>query len=277
MHIVSLNGKLIEAAQALVPVDERGFRFGDGVFETIAVHGGKAYLAEYHLERMKHGLQALAIAYDSAALADILPRVIEANRMEKGILRAYVSRGVGSVGYLPATPAPVPTVLVQPMLMPPGAEAPVSLWLSTWEKISPRALPTAAKLAQGLNSTLARMEARTQNCWDALQLDAEGYVCEAGSANIFWVKSGVLHTPSLHGGALAGVTRRRLMELAGDVQEGVFTLGHLRDADAVFLTQSTSGLVPVNRLMPQGYTWDSAAATAVYSRLREQDIAQHIS
>ncbi len=271
MNILYINGSFLPSDQASLSVDERGFRFGDGVFETIALHGGVPYLLEYHLQRLQEGLKAIhmqaPLSFDT-----VIREVVAANKAREGIIRVYVSRGVGSQGYLPVTPAPAPTVLVQ--LMPPITllRSPVKLWLSGYEKISPRALPTHAKLAQGLNATLARMQAREQGCHDALQLSASGHISEASSANIFWVKQGRLYTPPLASGALAGVTRRRIMEMAGDVSECDATPDALQHADEVFLTNATTGITSVETLLPLNYTWKNTQKAAALAQQREADI-----
>jgi branched-subunit amino acid aminotransferase/4-amino-4-deoxychorismate lyase len=276
MQIVSLGGKLMKADEALISIDERGFRFGDGVFETIPVHAGVPYLLEYHLERLQLGLSALHIPCDIASYSAAIHEVIAANALTRGMVRLYVSRGIGSQGYLPTSATP--TVLVQTVPLPEIPKEPVSLWLSTWEKISPRALPVNYKLAQGINATLARMQAREQGCFEALQLSAGGHVSEASSANIFWLKQGTLYTPSLPTGALAGVTRRRVMELAaGAFMEGEFTLEHLQGADGVFLTNAACGIVPVRSLLPMHSIWEDSALIFPFSTALTNDINDYTS
>jgi len=271
-----LNNRIIEADAALVSVDERGFRFGDGVFETIPVHDGIPYLFEYHHQRLEEGLKALRIASDTAALPVHALQLIQENRIGEGMLRMYISRGIGSRGYLPASATQPATLIMQTLPFPLKPREPVSLWLSGYEKISPRALPVHCKLAQGVNATLARMEAQDHDCYEALQCDAEGFLSEASSANLFWLRNGTLFTPSLACGALAGVTRRRLLELAPcSVQEGRFTLDDLRQAEAVFITNTASGILPVDCLLPQGFIWDSAHHAAPFIALRNRDIADY--
>lgn len=278
MNIVFINGQPATGDTVLLSPDERGFRFGDGAFETIAVHHGRPYLLQYHLQRLQAGLRAIGIAYDVASLPHLLGEVISANQVQQAVARVYISRGIGSQGYLPALPAPAPTCVVQllPLPMPPAA--PVTLWLSRWEKISPRALPTEHKLAQGLNATLARMEAREQGCYEALQLSASGMVSEASSANIFWLKDDTLHTPPLSTGALAGTTRRRLMENGPyPVRETETTAAALAETDAVFLTNATIGIVPVASLQPLGLKWDNSPALKTLTDWRSRDIEKYLS
>jgi len=236
------------------------------------LHGGVPYLLEYHLERLQAGLKAIHIPAPKSPDKTVR-EVVAANKAQDGIIRIYVSRGIGSQGYLP-TPS-TPTVVVQLLPPAPKHEAPVKLWLSSVEKISPRALPTHAKLAQGLNATLARMEAREQGCHEALQLSASGHMSEASSANIFWVKQGKLFTPALATGALAGVTRRRIMELA-NVKETEATPGALQQADEVFLTNASTGITPVASLLPLNYSWNDSKITSQLAEKREADIRAYI-
>jgi len=270
-----INDVLTDEDAAFIPVDDRGFRFGDGVFETIPVHRGRPYLWQYHGERLEAGLKALSIACALQGLGAQVTQLLQENQVAQGLVRIAISRGVGSQGYLPASQSP-PTV-IQTMQRPalPAQEA--SLWLSSLEKISPRALPTACKLAQGVNATLARMEASIQHCHEALQLNSEGFIAEASAANIFWLAGGKLYTPSLHSGALAGVTRRRMMELSPyPVEEGNYTLEHLKAAESVMLTNASLGIVPVQSLQPLGLKWENTGLAETFSTLRRQDIANGV-
>lgn len=256
--MVFLNGQWMPSEQARVQVDERGFRFGDGAFETIPVHQGKPFLLSYHLERLQAGLTALYITCDAATLIAPVLETIAANQMQEGIIRLYVSRGTGSLGYLPTRQPPAPTVLIQPLPAAAAPDMPVTLWLSSWQKPSPHMLPTHAKIAQGINPMLARMESKEQGCFEALQLTPQGYVSEASSANIFWRKGNQLFTPALATGALAGVTRRWIMEVTTlPATEGEFAVAALQDADEVFLCNATLGILPVEKLQPLGYSWHS--------------------
>lgn len=275
---IHINGTLLPAEKALLSPDERGFRFGDGVFETIPLHNSIPYLLEYHLQRLQGGLDALGIPYNTSNLPDAISGLTRANQATSGAIRLYISRGIGSTGYLPVEPRPAPTTIIQHVPATHTPDAPVALWVSSYEKISPRALPTSFKHAQGLNASLARMEARDQNCYDCVQLSASGHVSEASSANIFWVKDDNVFTPSLSTGALAGVTRRRIMEfLQKRVTEVESGLAELLNADEVFLTSSTHGVVSVEKLLPAGSMWNVTTLAYQLNRLRQDDIRDYVS
>jgi branched-chain amino acid aminotransferase len=277
MIYAHINGALIEEAHATVSVNDRGFRFGDGVFETIPVSNAMPYLWEYHEKRLIGGLESLKIPYNTQTLLAHALALISANKVSEGILRIQISRGSGSKGYLPSSSNPTPTLVMQTQKRPEPVETAI-LWLSAYEKISPRSLPTHYKLAQGLSSTLARMEASEHQCHDALQLAEGGMVSEASSANIFWRKDRVLYTPSLACGALAGVTRQRLIEIAPyRLQEGKYLLDDLIKADAVILTNASYGATAINALLPKNVHWDSSALAQEINALRNKDIEEYTS
>ena len=181
MSIIYLNGQFLSAEQALIPVADRGFRFGDGVFETIRVYAGVAYQLEWHLERLQRGLTAIKIM--CGVRRAVCNQLIEKNNLQNGFLRIAISRGVGSQGYLPKADIK-PTIVIETLPLGDVPES-ASLYLSQFRKTSPSSLPTNYKLAQGMNSTLARMEAQERGCFEALQLTPDDFVCVRLVAVIF--------------------------------------------------------------------------------------------
>lgn len=278
MVSVIINGKLVAEDQAVVPVSDRGFRFGDGVFETIAVHAGVPYQFDFHLQRLVNGLAALKISYDTAALQAQCKQLLHTNQLKDGLLRIQVTRGSGSRGYLPDTSHPKAgaTCVVETMPMPEFPQTPVSLWQTAYIKPSPKALPVQLKLCQGLNSTLSRLEASENDCFDALLCNEQRHVCETSSGNIFWVKDKILFTPSLACGVLEGSMRSAILRLSPwRVQEVEATAGQLTRADAVFISNVAWKAIAVSDLKPQGISWPSEALTAEIRALLEKDIASH--
>ncbi len=256
MHAL-INSILTPSSDAHVSVAERGFRFGDGVFETIAVHDGRPYQWAFHMQRLQAGLEATHIPAPSETLESDCLRLLKHNQIRDGFLRIYTSRGQGGRGYMPnisATPLTVIETSAHHFSMPDAG----ALWLSKYEKISPKALPVGCKLSQGMQSTLALLEANTNQCDDALLLDAHGHIAEAASGNIFWLKGGTLHTPALSTGALHGSTRHALMQLSPwPVQEGHYTLVSMEEAEAVILTNCRVKAIPIAALEPNHLTWNS--------------------
>lgn len=277
MDSVSLNYTFLPRAEAKIPIDDRGFLFGDGVFETILVAGGFPYLIQDHLRRLIEGLGKLRIDCDTDNLEQEIYRVITANEMDKGIVRVTITRGMGSAGYLPSPKihGEQPTVLITTRPLPPAPPESVDLTLTRIRRIPGSSLPSMAKHMQGLNSTLARIEAAEKNCFEALMLDVRGYITECSSYNIFWSKGRTLYTPHLDTGCLEGITRQRVIRLSGyKVHEGYYTLKDLLRSDGMFLTNSAHLVVPVHRMPEISAEWKNSDKLAkIYMMSLEQDIA----
>lgn len=254
-NYVNLNGRLVRYEHAKIAVDDRGFRFGDGIFETIKLVDGVLYQWELHYQRLSAGLSALHINMPDIDFIKQINRLIKKNDHRDGFIRITISRGVGSQGYMPVTDIEPTTVIetVAPVVHDPQ---PATLWLSKYCKPSPQALPTTHKTAQGLNSTLALLEARKNTCDEALLLNANGDLCEAASGNLFWVKGQTIYTPSLETGCLSGTTRDVITRISPyPVKHVSAHLSELQKADATFITNCNWGVRPVVALKPNGFSW----------------------
>ncbi len=149
------------------------------------------------------------------------------------------------------------------MALPPAPSAPLRVWHSSYETVSAAALPVHYKLANGLASTLVRMEAAEQGCTEAIRLNAAGEVAETAGANVFWWKQDVLYTPALSCGVLEGSTRHAVLRLSPwKVEEGHWPLAVLREAEAVFITNVAMGVAPVAALLPEQWEWKKSVAIA---------------
>lgn len=260
MTYANVNGQLLPASEAHVSIHDRGFRFGDGAFETIALHHGVPYQYDWHITRLEKALKALKIEFDTSILQPFCRQLLNKNSAREGVLRIQVTRGCGSQGYLPAPElAATPTFTIEnlPRTTPPTQG--INLWLCTYKKISLSALPVNLKLCQGLNSTLARMEAQANGCFDALLLNEKNGIAETSSANLFWLTDNKLYTPSLSSGALEGSTRAAMLRLF-EVQESEFTLDELLESACPFVANSSWGLLPVTQLQPIGHSWRDPVA-----------------
>jgi aminodeoxychorismate lyase len=276
MAFVILNHELVEAEKATISVQDRGFRFGDGVFETIRVQAGVPYQFDWHMKRLEAGLKAIYIAFDATLLKIDCKTLLKRNDVKDCLLRIQVTRGIGSRGYLPQLSSS-PTVVIETAPLPPFTGAPVSLLLSRYEKISPKAYPTQFKLCQGLNSTLARMEASEQNCFEALLLNSERQICETSSGNIFWLKDGTLYTPALDCGVLEGSIRSAVLRFSPyPVREVRTDLDNLMQAEAVYICNAAWKILAVEKLQPAKVQWQSNPLASTLNKLLDQDIASYI-
>lgn len=258
---IYINGEFLPENAKHVSARDRGFRLGDGVFETIGIKAGQACWLKRHLVRLEHGMKLLKLPPVVENFAAVIADLIGRNNIKDGIARIAVSRGEGSSGYLPASSAA--TVVVEVYDYSHDETRAVDLWLSKWRRVPLQCLPASCKTAQGLGSTLARMEAAENNCGEALLLSYEGYLSEAASANLFWWRDGKLFTPALTTSALPGVVRSLVMEISPwPVSEVEVELAVLHGAEAVFITNSSNLAVPVASLKPQGWIFNASADIA---------------
>lgn len=250
---VFLNGKLVPEEQAVISVHDRGFLYGDGLFETMRVCNAWPFRWDEHWERLKHGALRLdlAIPYESQAMLTSARQLIQANQLREGILRLTVSRGTGPRGYSPRGATQPCTV----MTLFPATERPeaagwslhtASLRLATADSLS------RFKTCNKLQQIIARAEADAAGAREALLLNTDGTVAEGASSNVFWIKDSVVHTPPVATGILPGVTREAVFELCRKLGtaacEAVATLEELKRAEGVFVTLSTLGVVAVTSL-----------------------------
>lgn len=255
MTHIFVNNRLVTEDRAKVDCRDRGFRFGDGVFETIAIYSSTPYQWELHQARLLQGLQALKIPAPEQDLRKIITRTLKKNNAKDGFIRIAISRGVGSKGYKPLKDL-TPTVIVEHIPKPEGVPLPAKLWLSQYCKPSRRSMPTKYKLAQGINSTLALMEAEEHHCDEALILNGDGLICEAASGNLFWIRNKTLYTPSVETGCLDGTTRDALLRISPyPLKQCKAWLEELKEAEYVFLTNCNWMIRPVSELQPQGWKW----------------------
>lgn len=259
---VFLNGQFVPEASATVSVFDRSFLYGDGLFETLLISNGKPFRWRQHLERLERGAAFLGIKlpYPPDALAGLAAELIAQNKMPESLLRLTLSRGVGVRGYSPKG-ADKPTLVMTlhplgaPVSDPAGssrAGAATGVLLRWRAHTASFRLPAGEVLAQfktcnKLAQVLARAEAEAAGADEALLLNTDGFVVEAASSNLFWVRDGTVCTPPLAGGILAGVTREVVGELCArlklPLREENIAPSELRGAEAVFLSLSSHGVV----------------------------------
>ena len=258
-----VNGALVAAEDATVSVEDRGFQYGDAAFETLRVYNGHLFEWEAHLARLENSCAIMGMP--DAIPEDLEARIretLEANGLSDAYVRTSVTRGV-QPGKLTPDVDVDPTVIVLVKELPPGGpdgeptrDGPAVVEFVETRKINPDAVPGDVKTHNYLNGILARLELRdpdgTVRADEALLLDAEGYVAEGTTSNVFFVEDGVLHTPSLEDQVLPGVTRSIVIELAEEagipVETGSYRPERLRTADELFLTNTTGEVWPVATL-----------------------------
>lgn len=247
---VFLNGKFLPEAEAVVPVSDRGFLYGDGLFETMRVVNGKPFRLAQHLERLSRGADFLKIKLPFAPkeLEKFTAQLIAQNQMPDAILRVTLTRGPGARGYTPGAegvPTLVMTLHAAPML---GNSAGWKLVTSSFRVAADDSL-ASFKTTSKLLHVMARAGAAEQGADEALLLNTNGEVAETASGNLFWVRDETICTPPLGPGALPGITRAVVLEICQslglETGQCVVKPEVLHAAQGIFVTQSAFGIVPV--------------------------------
>ncbi len=248
--LVFLNGRFVPEPQAVVPVNDRGFLYGDGLFETLRVCGGRPFRLAQHLERMMRGADFLKIKcpFTAKEFQEFAGRLVEQNQMPEAILRVVLTRGPGERGYTPRADGQ-PTVVMTLHPAPPLDE-PVSWNLVASSYRIPAADPLASfKTLNKLTHIMARNEAVEQGADEALLVNTNGEVAEATSGNLFWVYQDNLCTVPTGRGVLPGITRAVVLEICQAMglptNKRVIKPEALRKSEGIFITQSALGIVPV--------------------------------
>ncbi|MFT6077126.1 MAG: aminodeoxychorismate lyase [Rickettsiales bacterium] len=248
MNYTIINHRLVKSISAKVSVQDRGFRFGDGVFETCLIKNGSIYNWSAHFARLSAGIEAIKINFDESKLLTSCLRLILKNKVKNGILRVAISRGVGSLGYLPKQNIK-PTLIIETLKKPTKPKSPIKLMISSYQKPSLGSLPVNFKLMNGLNSTLIKIEAQEKGYFDGIILNDQGQICETSSANIFWIKDDVLFTPDLECGCLAGTIRSKIIDISPlRIEFSKAKTDQLMEADEVFLTNVAIGVLSVDEI-----------------------------
>lgn len=252
-----VDGRLVDASEASVSVDDRGFQYGDGVFETMRAYGGRVFARDAHLDRLARSADAIGLEH-GLARDDLLERVqdtLAANDLADAYVKLSITRG-SQPGTVTPRPDVDPTVVVYAKPLPRGGldgerafDGPAVLQTSKTRKPPANALPPGAKTHNYLNSILARNEL-VADADEALLRDQAGRVAEGATSNVFWVNDDGLHTPAADLDLLPGITRSFVLDLARErggvpVNTGEYGLEAVRNADECFLTNSTWEVRPV--------------------------------
>jgi 4-amino-4-deoxychorismate lyase len=252
-------------------VRDRGFQYGDGLFETMRVQAHTVRLLDLHLARLQSGCRRLGI--DAPNARTLRRELAEAASWRADVvLKLIVTRGRGARGYRPPTGVHATRVMIAgpPPAAPPGIAAAVRLRVCrTRLGLNPGL--AGLKTLNRLESVLARMEWRDPMIWEGLMLDADGHVVCGTMTNVFVRRARSLHTPLLDRCGVAGVMRRWVLSEAAGLRlrarEVRMRWSDLAEADEVFLTNAVAGVVPV-AVVQNGARRVRPSSTDVAERLR---------
>ena len=254
---VWIDGQIVAAEEARISVFDHGLLYGDGVFEGLRVYGGAIFRLDDHLSRFERGAGALGIVLPGGleAVREIVLETARAYGEPEAYIRLVLTRGRGALGVDPTTcENPQLICIVTRISLYPDEKLArgIDMVTSSLRRPSADALDPGMKSLNYLNSVLAKREARLRGADEALILNLQGGVAEASVANVFVWRDEVLMTPPSTEGALPGITRASVLEIAAglEIETRECALGRmdLISADEVFLTGSGARIVPVATL-----------------------------
>lgn len=260
-RLVMIDGSAVLPERALVSVYDRGFLYGDSVFEVLRTYDRKPFALEEHVERLFDSAARVAIepAVSRETLqTEILEALGRSGAEGDSVVRVQITRGTGPLGLDPTFARnPTRVILVEPISLPPFDDYRngIGVLLVRTERTADNTQAAGAKVANYLVSLLALRDAHAAGAKEAIIIDGRGRVLEGTTSNVFLVKDRVLLTPPETEGILPGITRRHLLDAASSVEIPVrittLTSGDLTNADEVFISSTVREVLPVVRVGDQ--------------------------
>jgi branched-chain amino acid aminotransferase len=262
---IYVDGEFFPEVEAKVSVFDHGLLYGDGIFEGIRFYNGRVFRLEEHLDRLWDSAKSicLEVPMSQRAMTDALLETIRRNDLRDGYIRLLVTRGVGNLGLNPAQcKKPSVIIIAATIALYPEKMYRNGLTVMTCatRRTNPAALNPAVKSLNYLNNVMARIEANLAGADEALMLNDDGCVAECTADNVFVIKRGEIFTPPISAGALRGITRAVVFEIAAElglkISEINLTRHDIFIADECFLTGTAAEVIPVikadNRVIGTG-------------------------
>src|SRR2546429_9612570 len=251
---IYIDGRFYSEADAKVSVFDHGLLYGDGIFEGIRFYNGRVFRLEEHLERLWDSARSicLEIPMTRQEMTEALIETIRQNHLQDGYIRLLVTRGVGNLGLKPEqckNPSVIIIAATIALYHEDFYRNGLSIVTVATRRSNPASLNPAVKSLNYLNNVMARIEANLASADEALMLNDAGNVAECTADNVFIIKRGQVFTPPITAGALRGITRGIVLEIAGElgikISEIDITRHDVFVADECFLTGTAAEIVPV--------------------------------
>lgn len=271
MHpVIYLNKTMVEATKARVAPVSSAMLYGRGVFTTLAIYNSQPFLWSKHWTRLTSHAKKLDIDYSGCTengVGDALRKLIAVNQVREGrarvIMLARSGRDIWKTKMAGGKKTDLLIMTGEPQKV---ASNGLSLAVSPY-RVNTFSPLSGIKSLNYLDHVLAWEEAQSRDFDEAVVLNERGEIVSATTANLFWAKDGTLHTPTLSTGALAGITRECVIEIANKrfipLLEGVYEMADLTDADEIFLTSSSLGVGPVTTFDFRRYALDARSLTTI--------------
>jgi len=240
-EFIIINDEIIAKDFAKISFEERGFLYGDGLFETIKFSESQLHNFTEHLKRLKSGLKYLKIDFNCKNLQEKCLKLITKNCFDEGMIRIAISRGVGSMGYLPTSNLPLLIIQIKELPKIPNI---LNLIVSDYQPANFK-----FKSSNAINYILAKIFAKENNYYDAILLSQKKFIAETSSANIFWIKNNVIFTPNEDCGIVLGIIREKILKQKTlKVKCGRYQINSLINADEVFISNASIGIQAVDKI-----------------------------
>lgn len=277
---IYIDGVFYPEHEAKISVFDHGLLYGDGVFEGIRFYNGRVFKLKEHLDRLYDSARAicLAVPLSHGEVTQVVLESIRQNELRDGYIRLVVTRGVGDLGLNPKLCKKATVIVIAANITLYPAELyqkGLEVITCATRRVSPSALSPAVKSLNYLNNILAKIETNQAGAGEGLMLNDQGNVAECTADNIFILKNGALTTPPVTAGALRGITRQVVMEIAAEIDlpcaERDMTRFDIYTADECFVTGTAAEIMPVvkldSRVIGEG---NAGAVTArLIARFRE--------
>jgi branched-chain amino acid aminotransferase len=254
---IYIDGQFYDKENAKISVFDHGLLYGDGVFEGIRFYNGRVFRLEEHIDRLFDSARAIAlnIGMDKSAVIEATLETIRQNKLQDGYIRLVVTRGVGDLGLNPMLCPKASIFVIASKITLYSAdkyENGLDVVTCATRRIPHGALSPMVKSLNYLNNVMAKIEAQNAGAGEGLMLNEQGFVSECTGDNIFIIKNGVITTPPISSGALAGVTRSVVFDLAAEfgipIHEPMMTRYDIFTADECFLTGTAAEIIPAVKL-----------------------------
>lgn len=251
--VVWVGDRLVPTSRASIPVYDRGFLYGDAIFETVRAYDGRLFLWSQHARRLAASLRAFRIPAPALDLADAARRVLAARALEDAAVRITISRGTGEGLVAPAGIEPTVVIMARavPDELPAQRARGIGVVLLPFGR-GHGGITDGHKTNAYLSAVLGKTRAAERRAFEGLYVERDGTVSEGTTSNVFAVHRGRLLTPPLEAGCLPGVTRQVILHLAAEEGLEADTMAlpasTLHEMDEVFLTASTIEVMPVVRV-----------------------------
>ena len=271
MALLYLNGEMVDESEAKISVNDRGFVFADGIYEVIRVFGGQPFEMQRHIDRLERSAAAIRLTLDPSAeeIGTIALDLLAREDAQEAQIYIQVTRGVAPRSHgIPGGVTPGTLIAIRSVLAPPAeilknGGAGITVPDDRWARCDVKAIGLTANV-------LARTRAVDVGAYEAIFV-RDGYVTDAASCNVFAVFGTTLMTAPCTNYILWGITREVTLELARedgiDTLEASFRVEQLREADEIFVTGTSSGIVPI--MMLDGAVVGSGRVGPVTRRLME--------